>query len=1369
MAALSRSALNEYLRASRAPDEIAPSARNAPVPLSFGQEQIWLHGLMAPDLPLYNETIALHYRGALDSAIFAKSLAEMAERHDILRTSIQVLPGRLSEGEPCQFVRPGQTVTCSHAALSLLAPELREEEAWRLASISARQPFDLARGALLRALVVKLSPDEYRVFLTLHHLVFDGASIRRIFLPELTGLYDAHSRGTLSCLAPPGLQFADFATWERRRNGETGSLAYWQAQLAGLPALRLPTDRARTAQTGFRGAAHRFRFDPALVAALRGIGLRESSTLFHLMLASFSVLLARHSGETDLPLGTMSAGRTRSELEGILGYFLNTIVLRVDLSGEPTFLDLLARVRETTLSALSHADAPFQHVVRALGRNGHNGHDGPVPVMFTLQPPMAALPPEWALDTFEVSSGTAKFELHIELEETGDELLGRVLYNTDLFDASTVASLVERWSTLLRGIVAQPESSIWALPLLSEQEVRWHTGTLNQTGSEYPQLALPCLFTRQAARTPDRIAVGCGEQTLNYEELDARSTRLANHLRRTGAGAVIAVLLDRSPELVVALLGILKAGAAYVPLDPTYPVARLESMLRNSGASFLVTHSSLYSRLPAAHPPRLELDRQPVDRDAPEAQLEALPAPSLAATAYILFTSGSTGEPKGVEIPHRGLTNLLWSMKREPGIEPDDVLLAITGISFDIAALELFLPLMAGARVELATAREAADPVLLQAKLVRSRATVMQATPTTWRMLIESGWEGAKSLKALCGGEAMTQTLAARLLPRVGALWNMYGPTETTIWSACCRIERAEAPVALGTPIANTSLYVLDDRQRLVPAGCPGELYIGGDGVAIGYTNNPQETAAKFLFLPLGTGSSRRVYRTGDRVLRHPDGSLVFLGRADQQVKLHGFRVELGEIEQAIRSFPGVGECVVLHMQPNQLEAALAAYVAPRAHAALGARELRRHLAQLLPAPLRPSTISVLDRFPLTPNGKLDRNRLPAPAAGHPEEEELPRAGTEQSLAAIWSELLQVERVDREDDFFDLGGHSLLAARLMTRISKVFQQRLSLATLVQAPTVAQLATLLDTQLEKGSLPPLAAPLRRGVSAHKHLLWIGSAPWLRALAALLAPDQGLSTLAFDSESFRSFAPGYRLEDMARQMSAQVRQLQPKGPYVLGGFCLEAVLAYEVAQQLQAEGEQIALLVLGDVPAPGHARKSWRWHWERRLRQELPLLGRLRRCAPAKMGPLLRWRWEAFREAGERRRWQRFGRTGVEPPEPPETMLQALYMAEPRYKVKPFGGRVCLLEAEGGRDAPPWNTASTWKSLVEKSETFIYTGEHLDFFQEPGLSRGAAYLRDAIDRAVRDAGSDGPGKHMPRHERGGLPEDSGLLSWQSAARK
>ncbi|MES1240893.1 MAG: non-ribosomal peptide synthase/polyketide synthase, partial [Acidobacteriota bacterium] len=1018
-------------------------------PLSFAQERLWFLDRFEPDSAAFNVPNAIRLTGELDVERLASCLRAVAARHEMLRTAFR----EDAEGRPYQVI---------HGEVDLPLPVVDVAGADELRSRGleeALRPFDLGRAPLLRAVLFRLGEHEHVFLVTFHHVAADGWSLG-VFVREIAALY---AGGALPELP---VQYADFALWQRGQlAGEAleAQLRWWSGELAGAPVvLDLPGDRPRPAVRSGRGLQIPAEVPATLREPMEELARREGATFFMVLMAGFQTLLHRYAGVDDALVGTPVANRTRPELERIIGHFVNNLVLRGRLSGEPDFRGLLGRVRTAALGAYANQDLPFERLVEALNVERSFSHTPLFQVMLTLQngPAEALELPGLAVEEVLFDPGIARYDLTLMLADGPHGLQGSLEIDTDLFDAATGERLLRHLRTLLDAAVADPDRRLSDLPLLTTAE----RGEVLAFGDavEVPDLTVDRLFDLQAGRTPDAVAAIQGEVSLTYADLQSRAEAIASHLRRLGVGPEVRVGLavERTPDLLAALLGVMKSGGAYVPLDLSHPRERLAMIVEDAKPAVILDQELLAKVGEGAPSPA----KQGRDGEGSSDNL-----------AYILFTSGSTGRPKGVQIPHRAFVNFLLSMLREPGLDASDTLFAITTLSFDIAGLELMLPLLAGGRVALATRDEAADAVLLARRLDEVGATALQATPATWRMLLDSGWEGKADLAAFCGGEALPGELAARLRPRVKSLWNLYGPTETTVWSAAGEVEEPDPALAsqpVGSPIANTGLYVLDPNQEPVPPGVPGELCIGGDGLARGYVGRPELTAERFVPDPFGLPGAR-LYRTGDLARRRASGEIDFLGRIDHQVKVRGFRIELGEIEAALLSHPEVRGATVLALGDG-VEKTLTAYVVGETPA----DRLRAHLRSALPEYMVPAAFVFVESFPLNTNGKVDRKAL---AAIQPEQEtaafvasRTPRTDTERRLAAIWSHLLGAVQVGAGDSFFDLGGHSLLGTQLLSRVRAELGVELPLRALFEAPVLADLAARVETA-RQADLPPI--PLR----------------------------------------------------------------------------------------------------------------------------------------------------------------------------------------------------------------------------------------------------------------------------------------------------
>ncbi|MHB8519307.1 MAG: hybrid non-ribosomal peptide synthetase/type I polyketide synthase [Limisphaerales bacterium] len=1036
------------------------------LPLTEGQKEIWFAAQIGDNASCaFNESCLVSFRGPVDEWALREAAQALVERHEALRTTFS------PTGDSQRIHR--------HLACELMTTDLRDlpgaerkTQSEALFAEAVKQPFDLTRGPLWRARLVRVAEQEQILVLTFHHIVCDGGSIG-IVVQQLAALYAAAYRRNPPP-PPVPLQFGDYVRSQTALEQDADAVGdedFWLKQFAGkLPVLDLPTDRARPAVRSFRGMRASCTLGPAVSRSLRQWSAQRGGTLFTTLLAGYYALLHRWTGQDDIVVGVPLSGRALPGGDTLVGHCISFLPVRVRLAADTKFTAHLEAVKQTFFDALDHRHYAFGRLIRRLNLPRDRSRMPLVSATFTLDRVREGLQfsdvPVAIVPNAKVFSN---FDLSFSVLDTGDELKLDCRYNTDLFEADTIRRLLGHFQTLLAGIVADPEQRLSRLPLLTDAERHQLLVDWNRTDADYPHdRCLHHLFEHQACLTPDAVAVVCEEQSLTYRQLDHRANRLAHQLRRLGVGpdALVALCLERSLDLVVGLWAILKAGGAYVPLDPAYPHQRLAWMLEDSRAAVLVTQQSLRSRWP-----ELSIQILCVDDSTPAAGAEAVAAsepPASAVTpdhlAYVIYTSGSTGKPKGVMITHRNVVNFLHSMRQQPGLAHDDVLLAVTTLSFDIAGLELYLPLTVGAKVVLASREAAADGRQLSALIEACGPTVMQATPSTWRLLLGSGWVGSPRLTVLCGGEALPADLAGQLRSHSAAVWNLYGPTETTIWSTRHRVQPGTGPVPIGRPIANTQVYILDRHLAPLPIGVPGELHLGGDGLARGYLNQIDLTAEKFVPDPFSEQRGARLYRTGDLARYRADGAIEFLGRIDHQVKIRGHRIELGEVESVLAQHPAVRQCVVGAREDTPGEARLVAYLVPAAEPAANAAELLPFLREKLPAYMLPSAFVVLEHLPLTPNGKVDRRALPAPDPARPELGETflaPQTATELAVANIWREVLRLERVGVNDGFFDLGGHSVLAAQVLSRIAQACGVDVPLRALFEAPTVRALASAID--------------------------------------------------------------------------------------------------------------------------------------------------------------------------------------------------------------------------------------------------------------------------------------------------------------------
>ncbi|CAG0930622.1 nonribosomal peptide synthetase DhbF [Thermoflexales bacterium] len=1051
---------------------IVPVSRNEDLSLSFAQQRLWFLNQLEPDSPFDNVYTALRLRGSLNRVALERSFCEIIRRHEILRTTFVFA----KEG-PLQVIAAEQPFYMPLVDLRSLSEGERRLEVERLALAHARQLFQLDQGPLFTAELIWCSDgqpsdraEEHVLLLNVHHIISDAWSTT-ILIRELTTLYNAFSTGQEALLPKLPIQYADYAHWQRqwlKGSVVEQQLDYWKKKLGGsLPVLHLPTDRPRSPIYTYRGASLSFKLSKDLTDALRNLGLQNGVTLYMTLLAAFKTLLYRYSGQEDILVGSPIAGRQQVETESLIGFFVNTLILRTDLSGNPTFRDLLHRVREVTLDAYAHQEVPFEMLVEAIQPERDVSHTPLFQVMFHLEnTPKAG----WdfqgmVIEPIEVHNATSALDLILNLVETSDGLTGALEFSTELFEFTTIRRLITQFQTLLEAVIVDPNqrlSDSCPLPKAELQKVLVEWNNTTQSGPY--ERCIHELFEEQALKTPDAVAVVFEDKMLTYKELDCQTTRLAQVLQGAGAGpeTVIGMYLGRSHALIVAMLGILKAGAAYLPLDPNYPSERISFILSDSQAALLITEEQYTQRLPEHSAQVIYLDR--CLQTNPRREVGSLDRITCSDNlAYVIYTSGSSGLPKGVQILHRAVINFMWAMRHQPGIAGQDVVLAVTTPSFDIAVVELLLPLVVGAKIVIVSDEIVADGILLGMSLTESSATLMQATPTTWQLLLESGWKGDPSLTVWCGGEALGSTIADQLLTRAAVVWNLYGPTESTVWSTIYQVQLGQRPVSIGRPIANTSVYLLDPYMNPVPIGVQGELYIGGWGLARAYLNRPELTSLRFVPNPFSNEPNSRLYRTGDLARYLHNGDIEFLGRADHQIKLRGFRIEMEEIENVLCQHPEISECVVLLREDNPGDKRIVAYLVPRHMSGnqddrhrLSINDIRRYMLNKVPDYLIPSTFVFLDKLPLTANRKVDRRSLPQPDLVRPALEAdyvAPQTELENIVTHIWQEVLQVQQVGVNDNFFDLGGHSILVVQIQMKIQEQLGYRVPLVEMFRYPTI----------------------------------------------------------------------------------------------------------------------------------------------------------------------------------------------------------------------------------------------------------------------------------------------------------------------------
>ncbi|PHJ65684.1 non-ribosomal peptide synthetase [Nostoc linckia z18] len=1186
-----KKALLEKLKAGKFQADTIPKRQiSHNIPLSFSQQRLWFIDQLYHGSSFYNIPIAFHIKGYLNITALRQSLNEILKRHEIWRTTFKLI-----NGEPVQEITPNLIWDLPIINLQHLSNHNWESQVKEFVAKEAAKPFNLAKELLVKATLLHLNEQEHVLLITMHHIITDGWSCG-VFLRELSTLYAAFSTNQPSPLPELPIQYADFAIWQRDRiQGEflATKLKYWKQQLSGeLPVLQLPTDRPRPSVTTFAGAKQYFTFSTTLTNALKQLSKQEDATLFMTLLAAFNILLNRYTDQEDILIGSPIANRNRTELEGMLGLFVNTLVLRNNLSGNPRFSEFLHRVRQVTLDAYAHQDLPFEMLVEELQPERDLSRNPLYEVMFVLQntPTNVQEVSGLTLRTLDFDSGTSQLDIFLSMFESQEGLTGCLEYNTDIFDTTTISQFIKNYQTLLENIVLNPQQHICELSLLTASEQEQLLIKYNQTSAEYKNLSLNQLFEKQVELTPDSIALIHQSQQITYRQLNDKVNQLANYLQKQGVTkeTLIAICLERSIDMIVGILAILKAGGAYIPLEPSYPVERLNFMLSDSQASILISNQEILEKLSLSLPKIICLDIQK-DEIAQQSPQNTINISQLDNLAYIIYTSGSTGQPKGVLGTHRGTVNgLHWLWKTYP-FTPEEVCCQKTAISFVDSVWEIFAPLLQGIPTVIISNATLLDPQLFIEVLAHQKVTRIILVPSLLRLLLENYHHLTKKLSQLklwiTSGEALSINLAKTFRDAMpfAKLINLYGSSEVSAnatYYDISLLQNQANTVPIGRPIDNTQTYVLNRNLQPTPLGVIGELYIGGDGLARGYLHRPELTQERFIdnpFIP-----ETKLYKTGDLVRYLSDGNLQYFGRDDAQVKIRGFRVELGEITSVINRHPEVQDAVVIAVNDAEENQRLIAYIVTEKQDITA--QLLVYLQQKLPSYMLPSAFVVLDALPLTPNGKVDKYSLPRDTVIQVNTTKTlitPRNFTELSLVKLWENLLNTSPIGVTDNFFNLGGHSFLAVRLMAQIQDRFGHNLSLSTLFENPTIEKLAAIVSQPFRESSNSPVVA-INSSDSKLPFFCIHGAGGGINHyinLSRRLGEDYPFYALEHNPDTEEPEI--ISVEETASYYLQEIRKIQPNGPYLLGGHCYGGVLAFEMAQQLQKQGERVDLLVVIDA--------------------------------------------------------------------------------------------------------------------------------------------------------------------------------------------
>jgi amino acid adenylation domain-containing protein len=1333
--------------------EVIPRrTERGPAPLSGNQQGLWVLSQLLPDTWLYQIPKAVRLTGKLNVLALKQSLDFIVARHESLRTTFAMV-----DEVPSQIIAEHLSLEMPTIDLGHLAETDREAEAQRIIDTEGRRPFELSHGPLIRSLLLRLGEEEHILLVTTHHIVTDGWSMG-IFQRELTELYAAFAAGRPSPLPELPIQYSDYACWHQRwleGSAYETQLAYWKQQFATLPpALELPTDHPRAAVHAYRaysGNQQTLSLSKDLTRRLKNFCQTEAVTPFMMLLAAYEILLHRYTGEEDIVVGTPIAGRRMAEMEPLIGLFINVLALRVSVSGNPTFRELLRRVKEAALGGYANQDLPFETLVREIHPDRTLSHNPIFQVMFVLQnepmPPM-----EFGglrLSDVLVNNVTTNFDLTLDIVERDKQFLIKFECNADLFEKETIARMMGHFETLLAGIVAHPEQRIFELPLLSEPERRELLVEWNDTKTDYP--ANQCvheLFEDQVNRTPEATALVFEDQQLTYRELNRQANQLANYLRTLGVGpdVLVGVRMERSARLVIALLGIVKAGGAYLPLDLAYPKERVEFMLADAQAPVLLTEQKLASDIleTSAKIVCLDESRDRIAEFGKEPPANLSTADNL---IYVIYTSGSTGVPKGVSVTHRAVNRLVFNTNYVE-LTSDDRVAQTSNSSFDAATFEIWGALLHGAQLIGITKEVALSPKHFAEEIQSKQISMMFLTTALFNQIARDAPRAFSSMRQLMfGGEAVDPNWVREVMAQgpPQRLIHVYGPTESTTFSTWHLIEsvpEGAVTIPIGRPLSNTTAYIVDKHFNPVPVGVPGELYVGGDGLAREYLNRPELSHERFVPNPFSAGKEARLYKTGDIVRYLADGSIEFVGRKDYQVKIRGFRIELGEIEAALVEHPEVAESAVTVSEDQFGDKRLTAYFVPAQGKDITTAELRDSLRQKLPEYMVPAMFVALEALPLSPNGKVDRRALPAVEGINQDREAdfvAPQDDLELKLAKTWERALGIRPISIDDNFFDLGGHSLLAVRLFGQIEKLFGRNLPLATLFRAPTVRQLARVLREEVGPAPWSSLVPIQPNGSKQPFFCIHAagGNVLEYRDLARLLGPDQpfyGLQARGLNGED----EPHTSIKEMAAHYLKEMHEVQPEGPYLIGGRSSGGTIAFEMACQLAEAGEEVALLALLDTYPAGYFKLlpgSRGGRASRNARKIQSHISNLRQLGIAEQAKYI---LEKLSYAPAKAKHKIFRRAykiyrSIGRPLPPvlKNIEELNFAAVKDYVPQVYPGPAALFLANDLTSG--YDVEEGWEQLVAALEVHEISGNHLDIIKEPHVQVLAEKLNGCLERA------------------------------------